>query len=386
MTRDLAEGATQSGGHRLLIVSTSYPRDAADWRGMFIRHLAFAMARQPGFDLALWSPPGEMPDNARYVPTADDARWLDELMEAGGISHLMRSGSIRALWAPATLLRKLYSAYRRPSPVDLYHVNWLQCAIPLPADGKPLLLTVLGNDLRLLRLPLVTRLVRRALRDRNVVICPNAEWMQAPLQDAFGDLADIRPVAFGIDPVWYDIQRRADDGPSRWLAVTRLTRDKLGPLFEWSEPLFRGRQRELHLFGPMQEPIDVPEWVHYHGPATAAQLSEDWFPRAHGVITLSRHAEGRPQLMLEAMAAGLPIIATRTPAHASLVQPGQTGALCDTPGDYAQALDQLEQADTNHRMGEAAREWIRAEVGTWDDCAGRYVGHYQRLLGEPRHD
>jgi glycosyltransferase involved in cell wall biosynthesis len=232
---------------------------------------------------------------------------------------------------------------------------------------------------------MVTHLVRRALRGRKAVICPNADWMQAPLQDAFGDLAEVQPVAFGIDPVWYSLERRTEAGPPRWLAVTRLTRDKLGPLLEWSEPLFRGRDRELHLFGPMQEAMALPEWVHYHGPATAAQLSGEWFPRAQGVITLSRHAEGRPQLMLEAMAAGLPIIASRMPAHASLVQPGQTGALCDTSDDYEKALVELEQPETNRRMGAAARQFIRAEVGTWDDCAGRYVAHYQRLLGGPAH-
>jgi glycosyltransferase involved in cell wall biosynthesis len=363
---------------RILMVGTSYPRDSGDWRGIFLRHLAFALARQPGLELDLWVPPGEVPDTARYVADADETLWLRSLMDAGGISHLMRSGGLRALLAPVTLLDMLRRVYRRLETTELYHVNWLQCAIPLPADGKPLLLSVLGNDMSLLRLPLVTSLIRRSLKGRKAVICPNAEWMRKPLHDRFGDLAEVQPVAFGIDPAWYGIDRRIE-APAHWLVVTRLTRDKLGPLFEWSAPLFGAGGRELHLFGPMQEQIDVPAWVHYHGPVSAEQLAEKWFPAATGIITLSRHAEGRPQLMLEAMASGLPIIASDSPAHASLVRPGATGALCGSPGDYAEALSRLEDTETNRRVGNEARAIIRAEVGTWDDCARRYVDQYERL-------
>lgn len=371
---------------RVLMVSTSYPRDAGDWRGIFIRHLAFALARRPDLALTVWSPPGELPPGARAATTDDEARWLETLMQGGGISHLMRSGGVRSLLAPVKLMRMLQRAYRRESGHDLYHVNWLQCAIPLPADGRPLLLTVLGNDLRLLRFPFVTWLVRRALMGRRALICPNAAWMREPLESAFGDLADVVPVAFGIDPAWYQVERTLSDGPERWLAVTRLTRDKLGPLFEWSEPHFRGSGRQLHLFGPRQEDLAVPTWVHYHGPATAAELSGRWFPAAHGLLTLSKHAEGRPQVMLEAMAAGLPIIASRTPAHASLVRDGQTGALCDGPADYAEALNRLGDAGYNQRLGQAARQAILSEVGTWDDCAARYATLYERLTGPCRND
>lgn len=366
---------------RVLMVSTSYPRDAGDWRGIFIRHMAFALTRRTGLELAIWSPPGELAPGARAATDAKEARWLEGLMQAGGISHLMRSGRPRALLAPATLMRLLHRAYRREAMHDVYHVNWLQCAIPLPADGKPLLVTVLGNDLKLLRVPLVKHMVRRALRGRRAVICPNAEWMCEPLDRAFGDLAEIQPVAFGIDPAWYGIARRQNDGPERWLAVTRLTRDKLGPLFEWSEPHFLAGERELHLFGPRQEDLAVPKWVHYHGPATASELAQRWFPGARGLVTLSQHAEGRPQVMLEAMAAGLPIIASRTPAHASLVRHGETGLLCDVPAEYANALFRLGDADYNRRLGEAARRTILAEVGTWDDCASRYHALYEKLTG-----
>lgn len=348
-----------------------------------MKHLVAALSRASDVRLGVWAPPGELPASATSATTTDDTAWLAQLMAAGGISHLMRSGGLGSLLAPVKLLRMIGAAYRRCRNVDLYHVNWLQCALPLPDNSKPALITVLGNDLKLLQLPFMRSTLRRVMRKRKVAICPNAGWMQAPLRVAFGDIADVIPVSFGIDQCWYDIERvMPTSRPMRWLAVTRLTTDKLGPLFEWSRDFFPGNDRELHLFGPMQEEIDVPDWVHYHGAATPQQLAEIWFPSACGLITLSRHAEGRPQVMLEAMASGLPIIASRMPAHESVVQDGQTGMLCDSPSGYRIALESLEEAMINKRFGEASREWATREFGTWDDCAQRYTRIYRMLLGE----
>jgi len=366
---------------RVLLLSTSYPADASDWRGVFIRHLVAALARRSDIRLAIWAPPGELPTAATSIATSQETVWLKRLMAAGGISHLMRSGGVRTLPAPLKLLHMIAAAYRRHSAVDVYHINWLQCALPLPRNGKPALITVLGNDLKLLRLPLMRHLLRRAMRRRKVVICPNAEWMHATLLAAFGDVAKVVPVCFGIDPRWYAIQRNfGSQPPQRWLVVSRLTAAKLGPLFEWSQEFFRHAERELHLFGPMQEGVAVPDWVHYHGAVPPEQLATDWFPGACGLITLSRHAEGRPQVMIEAMAAALPIIASRMPAHASIVDDGETGMLCDSAETYGAALMQLEDADTNLRFGAAARDWAAREIGTWDDCAQRYTRLYRGLL------
>lgn len=368
---------------RVLLISTSYPLDHSDWRGVFMRHLVAALARVPSLQLSIWAPPGDLPAQVAAVASPADQRWLAQLMASGGISHLLRQGGWHSWFAPVRLLRMIASSYRSNPDVDIYHINWLQCALPLPGNRKPALITVLGNDMKLLKLPFMRQLLRRVMKQRKVAICPNADWMQAPLERAFGDLAEVQPVSFGIDPSWYAIERDAqqDGQPHRWLAVTRLTADKLGPLFDWSEELFSGASRELHLFGPMQEGIKVPSWVHYHGSATPDHLAIDWFPGACGLITLSRHAEGRPQVMLEAMASGLPIIASNMPAHASIVFDGETGKLCDSVESYGGALHALEDSQANRCLGDAAKRWATREIGTWDDCAERYAQIYRRLLG-----
>ena len=365
----------------VLMVATSYPANLGDWRGLFIRHLADALGRRRDLRVALWAPPGERTAAVTDAATPDESRWLGDLMQSGGIAHVLRSNRLRGGWLALRLLRHLRRACKRHAGrLDLLHCNWLQTMLPAPRK-LPVLVTVLGTDMQLLKLPLMPALLRRAMRARPVAICPNADWMEAPLRTLFGKVARVQTVPFGIDAAWFNLQRRVDfTAASRWLVVSRLTRDKLGSLLEWGEPLFKDQLRELHLFGPMQEQIDLPPWVRYHGPATPAELCETWFPLAHGLITLSRHSEGRPQVMLEAMAAGLPIIASQLPAHADLLVHEHTGLLCADPITFRHCVERLEDQDQNLRIGAAARAWVRDGIGTWDDCAARYALLYRSLV------
>ena len=130
----------------------------------------------------------------------------------------------------------------------------------------------------------------------------------------------------------------------------------------------------------MQEQVVLPAWVKWHGATNPGELSASWFPRATGLLTLSRHDEGRPQVMLEAMASGLPVLASDLPAHRDFVRHGETGWIADTPDRFREGLIRLEDAEENARVGEQARDWIRRAVGTWDDCAGRYARLYRELL------
>ncbi len=367
------------------MVSTSFPESRQDWPGRFIANMAEALARREDVRLALWAPPGEHSEAIEVVTSPEDADWLRQLLRSGGIAHLLRARPARGWMAATGLLRRLRRIYRQYRDVGVVHVNWLQNALPLWGCDQPAVISVLGNDFGLLRLPGMVTALRAVLRERQAILAPNADWMVDELKRRFGDLTEIRPIPFGVDNPWFALERQrlSSNGPSIWLAVTRLTRRKIGDLFEWGAGLF-GAQRQLHLFGPMQETLTVPDWVYYHGSTYPKALLEEWFPRATGLVTLSRHDEGRPQVLLEAMAAGLPVVASRLPAHQDLIRSGETGLLVDSPLEFTEALRDLESPTANQHMGVAAREWIRATIGTWDDCAARYLAAYQAVRGESK--
>ena len=360
------------------MVSTSFPENSQDWRGRFIYDLVSALARKQEVDLGFWAPPGELPDNVYVVTTRSDVRWLKRLSQLGGIANALKNRPMSSPLFVIQLLTRLARSYRS-MPVDVCHVNWMQNALPLWGTSTPALISVLGSDFGLLRLPGMTSLLRAVFRQRRVMLAPNAEWMQPELEHLFGDVAEVYPIAFGIDDAWFSVERQPAEKVRNWLAITRLTKSKIGDLFDWGEGLF-GEARRLHLFGPMQEKIMVPQWVQYHGTTNPHQLLQTWFPKASGLITLSRHDEGRPQVMLEAMAAGLPVIASDIPAHRDIVQHMDNGWLAVSPDSLEQGLVWLEEKKHNQVAGRSARDFVKASIGTWDDCADRYVTAYLKLL------
>jgi glycosyltransferase involved in cell wall biosynthesis len=366
---------------KVLMISSSYPKDPEDWRGVFVRDLVYAMAQKKRVQLHLWASPGEMPSSVINGLTNDESVWLRKLTSRGGIAHVLRTGGIQGLFVAARFLSEIRKAYVRHADVDIIHVNWLQNALPLWRIPKPAIISVLGSDYALLKLPLMIPLLRKVIRQRRCILAPNADWMVKGLEKNFGDIAEIRFVPFGVKDMWFDIKRnQISQAKRKWIVVSRVTAKKLGSLFSWGEKIF-GNEDELHLLGPMQEQMVIPEWVQYHGMTDPATLHDKWFPEATGLITLSNHDEGRPQVILEAMAAKLPIIASDIAAHRDMIEHRQTGWIAKTKEHFQEGLKWLGDSDTNRKIGLAASEWVRQNVGTWDDCSERYIAAYEKLTG-----
>lgn len=101
------------------------------------------------------------------------------------------------------------------------------------------------------------------------------------------------------------------------------------------------------------------------------------------VFVLSSVAEGMPITLMEAMAAGLPVVATRVGGVASVVEDGVTGTLvppCD-PGALAEALGTyVADESLRRRHGEAGRARAAARFSLATMVAA-YAKLYDELLG-----
>ena len=367
---------------KILFTATSYPADGKDWRGRFAANLIESLSNKNNIKLRAWVPPGKLPINVTNVSTGSESRWLKRIMMKGGIAHIIRDRGPLAAGTILQLLLNLRKMYKREIEIDIAHVNWIQNAIPLWGSSMPAVISVLGSDFGLLKLPSMTSMLRIVINQRKCIISPNADWMVPALEKSFGDIAEIRPVPFGVNKKWFEIKRKPQkDKILKWITVTRLTEKKLGPLFSWGKDIF-GKNNKLHLFGPMQETLSIPEWIVYHGPVSPDELWSKWFPLCSGLITLSRHDEGRPQVMLEAMAAGLPIIASDIPAHLDIIEHRVNGWIVSDVQDLKNAISFFNTREAVNRAGESARSWVLKNIGTWDDCARRYITAYQDLLGQ----
>jgi glycosyltransferase involved in cell wall biosynthesis len=100
------------------------------------------------------------------------------------------------------------------------------------------------------------------------------------------------------------------------------------------------------------------------------------------IFVLPSRAEGMSNALLEAMAHGLPCVATRISGNTDLIQHGENGLLVQPESETALAEAMLNLADDEmlrRRVGRAARETV--ETGySMDSIAQRYVELYDTLL------
>jgi glycosyltransferase involved in cell wall biosynthesis len=88
-------------------------------------------------------------------------------------------------------------------------------------------------------------------------------------------------------------------------------------------------------------------------------------------------------VVLEAMASGLPVVAIRAGGPGEIVRDGETGALIGpdaTPTDFAAALIQLvDDAGKRRTMAHAARNYAVSQ--SWDTIMESLRGRYLAILG-----
>jgi glycosyltransferase involved in cell wall biosynthesis len=110
------------------------------------------------------------------------------------------------------------------------------------------------------------------------------------------------------------------------------------------------------------------------------------FLKQFDAFVLPSALEGIPRCVLEAMAAGVPVIATDIPGCRDVVHHAQTGLL--TPvgdvGALAAAIGQLAgDAGLCRKLGAAGRALVETEFSA-ATMATRYHDLYRQVLGEGR--
>lgn len=104
-------------------------------------------------------------------------------------------------------------------------------------------------------------------------------------------------------------------------------------------------------------------------------------------LVLPSKVDGRPNAVMEALAMGVPVIASRVGGLPELVRHGETGFLCE-PGDAAAFAgcirEMLQDADRHARMRKAARRFAEAHLSIEPMLAG-YTAAIGDLLGTPQY-
>jgi teichuronic acid biosynthesis glycosyltransferase TuaC len=384
---------------RIAVVSTFYPNLSAPYRTPFVRHLVQALAGQAAVEVVApipYAPPWPATRRWRALRQVPPETRDGDL----SVSHprYVVIPKVDALsgftYARAVLpsLRRM----RRERPIDVLHAH---CAYP---DGVgvalaarelriPFVVTAHGSDLNLdaERVSLRPQ-IRWALERAAAVIAVSDSLRGKALELAPQAQARIACIpCSGVDRAVFHGGDRAPERSQRGLspqARVALFVGNLVPikaldvlLAAWRMLLTAGsvsaHQDRLIIIGdgPLRErlaadshAVELRGTVQVLGPLPQAEIA-GWM-RAASVLCLSSHHEGMPNVVVEALASGLPVVATGVGGIADLVKPPLNGCLAP-PGEPRQFAAILAQA--------FAQKWDADQIAAtvagynWRDLATR---------------
>jgi glycosyltransferase involved in cell wall biosynthesis len=196
-----------------------------------------------------------------------------------------------------------------------------------------------------------------------------------------------------IIPNGVDVARFTSPADRRWdpphlLFVGRLVHQKgldllfpaLGKLTDlpWELTVI-GDGPQRGLLEGLAARLSIADRVRFAGWQRGADL--DCHYRESNLFILPSRHEGMPNVVLEAMASGLPVLATRIAGSEELVLPGMTGELVAPENKTAleEALRPLlMDASLRRRLGDAGRQRVVTEF-TWASVARQYLNLLQSV-------
>jgi glycosyltransferase involved in cell wall biosynthesis len=146
------------------------------------------------------------------------------------------------------------------------------------------------------------------------------------------------------------------------------------------------RQLEYHIVGdgPLREELErlvrrlgLERNVFWHGWMDRDQLAA--FYRSCDCLLHPALYEGLPNAVLEAMAAGVPVIASDIPGNSDLIADNETGYLCPLGDEHAFSTLLIRLAGDSElcrRLGRSARRLVESGY-SWDMVAARYVAIFE---------
>jgi glycosyltransferase involved in cell wall biosynthesis len=260
----------------------------------------------------------------------------------------------------------------------------------LPPAAAPEILTV--HDIAPIRFSDEGRFPRMAMRSimrAQAVACPS-RFAAHELATQFGR-TDIDVVPNGVDPAFLTAspldsdERRLLGLPERWILHSggASSRKNLGALAQaW--PLVHARYPDITLLlsGPPDSRRDQL-FRQLPGVRLMGKVSRPFLIKlmaSAAVVVVPSHYEGFGLPALEAMACGVPLVATNVSSLSEVAGPG--AILVDpTPEGLGEGLMQA-LAGVPAELLAASRELARAR--TWETAANGYLAIYDRVLARER--
>ncbi len=327
-------------------------------------------------------------DRSRFEPHLALQRIAGTLLpavrEAGVPVHELRVGE-SAAHLPAAAFR-LRSLARRLRPDIMHSYGYpsdILCALVRPMTRARVITSRRGNQSIWRRRFLYV--LTNGLVD--AILCVSHATAEFTRRTESAPERKLVVIENGIDVASYEVTRTLQPGRAVIGYLGRLREVKGADLLLQAVGELAGRTVELRIGGPADDDWGrqlVTSWRNAAGVRFEGEIGDvKGFLRDIDVFVLPSRSEGMSNTLLEAMASGLPIVATDVGSNRELLDDGRCGHVV-TPdkGSLAIALRTiLDDPAAAQRMGELARE----RAATHFDLAimvRRYQEFYERTVGE----
>jgi len=392
----------------LLVLTTTFPKGEGDSTPSFVLNLCRRL--QSRFDVTVLAPAARGAKRQGEIEGVQVRRfhyfWPRslELLAEGALLENVSNRPWLFLQAPFLFLFELLAAYRwarrhRPAVI---HAYWLiPQGIVAVLVGRllniPVVVTALGGDVSGLR-GWPWSAIRRAVASRSHAVTVVSADLKERLHGIVSKMGEPPLVIpLGVDAELLAAASASAAPGNTVLFVGRLAEKKGLEYLIRSFPDVLSRHPEVTLTvvgdGPQRPPMEALArelglWDHirFAGGQPHRELA-NFYAACRifvmpSIVARSGDTEGMPVALLEAMAAGRPVVATSVGGIPEVVIPGRTGLLVEPESSNALAAavaELLDSPDQAQRMGELARRWVRRRFD-WENVAAGYGNLLARAM------
>lgn len=344
------------GKRKLLVTASTFPRWEGDSEPRFVLDLCKCMTEW--FDITVlvpWAPGAKEKEilegmkviRYHYFPVH---KW-ETLCYPGAIVPRIKEKKIRVMLVPFLFMAQYYQLFRRLSSYDIVHAHWIiPQGIVQSLFRKPYIVTGHGGDVTSLNKGLMRKLKIRCLkRAQHVTVV--SDDLKIRVKDLVPGL-EASVISMGVDTSKFGRQYAVEDyfgqnGKKVVLFVGRLA-EKKGVTYLIEAMKAIDAVLVIAGDGPLKETLmeqarEQGDKIRFIGAQTHDQLkimyaSADVFA-APFITAADGDKEGLSVVVLEALASGIPIVASGVGGVGELLDDRETALLCEE-----KSIEQLTEA------------------------------------------
>lgn len=389
---------------RILHLTTSFPQSPKDFFGLFVWRLAQALENEGVFNRILT--PSSI-QSSSWLETSTVRRfnyaprsWQLLANQQGGIPHSLNKNPFLYALVPNFLISMAIHLVLSAEPCDLIHAHWSVCgAVAVLTElfhRKPIITTLRGTDTNWaeMRRPYAW-LHNKSITGSNFTVGVS-DNIATQIKEEHPELSNrVTFIPNGVDDSFYTIPSisRSSPPPLKFLFVGSLIPVKgvdilvkalsaLDSTYRWRLTIAGDGPESKRLIN-LAEKYSLSKKIAFLGVVPPDKMSS--LMGDHHVLVHTSYSEGRPNVVLEAMAAGLAVVGTDINGIRELVQNERTGWIVP-PGDpnkLAEVLKSLIHGKKNYiTAGNAGRKWMIEQGLTWRETARRYRVLYENAVME----